>query len=180
MTRFFAHLALIMTIVIIHRSGIAAPDITLEERAFILDVHRRNLGEIELARLVPDRTVTPVVRTFAQRVIEDHTALDREIEQLARERSIALPTEINPEAYTSRTELKPLSGREFDRVYMRRALQEHRATVGRFDEQTRNARDSGVREFARTASARLREHLALAHHFEAAPPPLSTPADSAH
>jgi len=179
MRRLFAHFALILSVVIIHGVGIAAPEMTLEERTFLVDAHRRNLGEIELAHLVSDRTVTSVVKDYAQRVVEDHTTLDREVERIAHARSIQLSNDISPEAQTVRDELKRLSGREFDRVYMHRALQEHRATIERFDEQARNARDDAVRDFAHTASARLREHLALAHHFEAAPAVQHTPANSA-
>lgn len=150
------------------------------ERLFVVEAHRRNIGEIELAHLVPGHTTTKSVREFAQRIIDDHTALDRTVRRIALDQAITLTADPTPEFRAARAELSQLRGVEFDRLYVRRALEEHRATIERFENQARTGRDPTIREFAHTASARLREHLALAHHLASAPHDVASEMGSGH
>lgn len=165
MRRFIAQLLPLLAALIASASLAALPP-SGEERTFAVEAHARNRGEIDLAKLAEERTASPIVRDYADRIISDHTEMDRSLEKLAASRKIELSAALPPEALAARDELAPLRGAAFDRAYMRRALQEHRATMSKFEEQARNARDGEIRDYAHDASARLREHLALAQRFD--------------
>jgi len=176
MYRFIAHLALILVFGFIARIAGAATTLGREEGIFLKDLYARGQGEIALARSVKERTKTPTVKEYTERLVRDHTELGAEITTIARERGIELPRELPPESKAAQQELEDKAGQELEKAYMRRALQEHRTMMVRMEEQGRNARDEEVREIARRALARAREHLALAQRWDPtlspAPPPL--------
>jgi len=176
MYRFIAHLALILVFGFIARIAGAATTLGREEGVFLQDLYAQGQGEIALAQIVKERTNTPTIQEYTARLIRDHTELAGEITAIADKRGIALPRNPPPESTAAQRELEDKVGKDLERAYMRRALQEHRAMMVRLEEQGRNARDAEVRALARTSLARAREHLALAQRWDPtlspAPPPL--------
>ena len=73
----------------------AADLVGQDAREFIHHVAIVNRAEIDLGRLAADRGIADEVKTFAQMMIDDHTAFGEMLEALASELRIDVPGQID-------------------------------------------------------------------------------------
>ena len=136
------------------------------DRTLLVELFQRGRGESALARRGLQQSQDPLIRDYALRLERDHTEMDQRIVALAGRHQLALPSEIPTEIATSLDELQKLHGARFDQAFMRRALAEHRATIGHLEDAAQHTHHDEVLEIARIALARGREHLALAQRYD--------------
>ena len=67
-------------------------------KAFIDKVAQINLGEVELGKLAQQKGNNPAVKDFARRMIQDHTQAEDDLQQLAKQESVTLPSQPGAEA----------------------------------------------------------------------------------
>jgi putative membrane protein len=132
------------------------------DSSFINEVEASNQAELRLARLATDQARDSTVEQFAERMITDHTWMEREWRALFARSGLRFGNNLNPRYQEQFTRLEKLSGTEFDRVYMSAMVQNHEEAVRSFQTQGRSARSSEVRALASRGLPYLQEHLDLA------------------
>lgn len=140
-----------------------------QDRSFLEEVAQANQGEIEMGRLALQKASNSSVKTYAQRLIDDHTKNQEELESLAREKGVTLPTagygrtKAEPEESASeRAEMQRLSrmsGAEFDRAFVMQAVQDHEKAINTFEEEMRSTNDADIRNYVSMTLPTLRAHL---------------------
>ena len=120
------------------------------------------MAEFELGRMAAQKGYEEEVRQFAQRMIDHHSRANAELKQLASQKSLTLPAELDRVRNDSVDRLSKLSGSEFDKTYMGLMVEEHTKAVSEFELASANAQDSDVKSFASKTAPLLREHLAMA------------------
>lgn len=151
-----------------------APDI-----AFMQNAAMGNRAEIELSDIAVHQSESEPVRRFARMMIDDHTAMGNEAQQLARAQNISLPTQPDTLHRTAAERLTTMRGPDFDREYLRLMVDDHLSTVSKFQHASTSAQDPKVRDFASRWLPSLRQHLDMARRLSAdtglAPGNSSTP-----
>ena len=132
----------------------AAPPVS----TFVETVLRDGLGEIDLAKLAVARTTSPDVKRFAQRMIDDHTALDQELAELARARNLAVPDALDPGTHALHERLAALPVRQLDRAYMRAMLDGHQRTIAAFRAYAEGGADPEIRAWAEKTLPTIEDH----------------------
>jgi putative membrane protein len=132
------------------------------ERLFMRTVAHGNMAEIRLGRLALNRAGSSEVRSFAQKMIDDHGRAQSELKSLAARYRIVLPANVNAKQRATYDRLARLRGASFDRAYMREMVADHRKTVTLFMDRANTGRNSEVREWAAEKLPALRHHLAMA------------------
>jgi putative membrane protein len=132
------------------------------DKHFLERAARDSRAEIELGELARQKGMRDEVKSFAERMVEDHTRAADELARLAQARGIELPAEPGGRHREDLKEMKDLIGPDFDRAYMKRMLDEHEEAVELFEKQAKSAEDPDVRAFAK------RQLLALRGHYQAA------------
>ncbi len=130
---------------------------------FAREAARGGTTEVELGRMAADRASDPQVRDFAQRMVDDHTRANDQLERIARDRGWMLPQAPDPEHRSEMRRMSTLRGRAFDRAYMRAMTSDHDADVAQFRRYVRNGNDPQLRRWARRTLPTLEEHRQLAH-----------------
>lgn len=148
---------------------------------FIDEAMLQSLGEIEAARLALERTNNEQVRIFARQMIDDHTALNGELERLASNGGyrIAGAGSLTAKARETLANLK--SSRSFDRAYAEHQITSHRQAIDLYRRGTR-LDDFDIGNFSRTTLDKMQHHLVMAEQLaEAVNSGLApaTPADAA-
>ncbi|HKV13240.1 MAG TPA: DUF4142 domain-containing protein [Thermoanaerobaculia bacterium] len=133
-----------------------------QDRKFVTEAAQGGMMEVELGRLASERASNAEVKAFGRRMVEDHTAANEKLKQVAKERSLTLPTEMTAEQKQERDHLSRATGAEFDRMYMSHMVKDHQKDVSEFEKQTQKGEDAGVRSFAQQTLPTLREHLQMA------------------
>lgn len=129
---------------------------------FMREAARGGVAEVQMGRLAMRQASSRQVRQFGRRMVEDHSAANQQLRDIAMTEGVRLPMSPGPEHHAMLSRLRRLSGRAFDRAYMAEMVRDHRKDVAAFQNEARNGRDPDVRSFARQTLPTLREHLRMA------------------
>lgn len=133
-----------------------------------------NAIDVELGELALDRSSDEGVREFANHMIRDHTAVNEQAAALAGRLGVtpednAVSRSLREGAEAAKGKLLAASGDDFDRAYVEREVEYHRAVLEALDDtlipNTANAELKALLEQARGAIA---AHLAHAEELRAA------------
>lgn len=84
---------------------------------FVHDVAIMNMAEIELSRMALHKATSPHIKSFAQRLIDDHDAAGNKLKSVASEHSIDWPAQLRDKHRELADELGQKQGADFDRDY---------------------------------------------------------------
>ena len=151
-------------------------NLSRHDEKFIKDAAEGGMMEVHVGQLGVQKGQSAEVKQYAQRLIDDHTKANTELKQLAASKGVTLPDDkiaSNTEADRSRVreileghkdiadykKLENLSGTEFDREFVRMAVNDHEKDVKEFDKAAEKSDDADVKAFAQKTAPILREHL---------------------
>jgi predicted outer membrane protein len=130
--------------------------------SFPYQAYQDGKAEIRISQLALLKSSNTDVRSFAQRMIDDHSKANDQLATLADQKSIALPDDLSPVQTLAFVALASLSGREFDRVYAAYNVRAHEKDVSEFTTQSEQASDPDIKQFAQATLPVLNDHLAQA------------------
>lgn len=138
------------------------------DRDFLEATARTNLAEIEASRAAAERANNPAVRTYAEAMLRDHTALGQELRALASRKGIALPTAAASTDAAELERIRNARGADFDRMYVDHlGASAHKETIDLFERAASQASDPDIKAFAAEKLPTLRSHLAMAERLPA-------------
>lgn len=123
-------------------SPVASAQVTREERSLMGALAQINMAEIEAAQLALEKSASEPIKAFARLVIDEHVADLQALRTLAQARGVTLPEEASIRSMSQTVALKMLSGRLFDRQYLKRmGISEHQRSVGLLHDALKNTQD---------------------------------------
>ena len=140
-----------------HKTSKPANDTT-----FVTKAAQGGLAEVELGKLAQQKGTSAEVKTFGQRMVDDHSKANDELKSIAQQKNITLPTTIDPKDKALQARLEKLSGPAFDRAYMQAMVTDHKKDVSEFRTESQSGRDSDIKAFAAKTLPTLEDHLRLA------------------
>jgi putative membrane protein len=136
---------------------------------FMRDITYSNISEIATAKLAQSKSQNDQVKTFAQRMIDDHTKAQQELEQLAQSKGVTLPTEPDTKHKAASKAMEKLSADKFDAMYMKQAGEnDHQNTQKLLQKVKKNAKDADLKAYADKTLGPVDEHLKMAEQMRAA------------
>ncbi|AVP56455.1 DUF4142 domain-containing protein [Pulveribacter suum] len=137
------------------------------DAAFMDDAAHAGHFEVEGAKLALKRGQSDAVKSFAQRMLDDHMAAAQQLQQLATAKNHKLPDE---PSLMQKGKLKLLAtheGAKFDKSYIDSlGPKAHRETIELFEKGSTKAHDPDVKAWADKTLPTLREHLTLAEQLD--------------
>lgn len=122
-----------------------------------------NLSEIETGKIAQSKSQSDQVKNFAQRMIDDHTRAQQELQQLADAKGVKLPTQPDAKHEAEAKKLQAMSGEQFDKMYMERGgLSDHRATHQLLSRVQARATDPDLKSLASKMLPTIDQHLNMA------------------
>lgn len=138
-------------------------------RAFVEDASASGLAEIENGKLAVQKSQSADVKKFAQMMIDDHQAANKELVELANQLKLAPSDDA---AMTDRVKKLILEYREgsFDKAYANNQVDAHEEAVELFREQAENSDVPDLQDYAKKTLPKLEAHLEEAKKLQAAHP----------
>lgn len=133
-----------------------------------------NAIDVEMGEIARRRASDERVREYANRMITDHTAVNEQAATLARRLGVtpednAISRSLRDGAEAAQETLGEASRREFDRAYMDREVEYHRAVLQALDEALIPSTENGeLRALLQQARGAIAAHLAHAEELHAA------------
>jgi putative membrane protein len=118
-----------------------------------------NLGEIQVSRLALDSSTNPGVTGYAQDMINDHQAAQRQLDSLSIAYSVALPATIDTSVAMFSDALKKMSrGRSFDTSFMGMQSRMHTVILRDLTDAAANAKNDRVKNYANQLIPKVTMH----------------------
>jgi putative membrane protein len=140
-------------------SGTSSAKLAPTDRQFIKKAAEGGLAEVEFGKLASEKAESSDVKQFGQRMVDDHTKANDQLKQVASEKGLTVPDKLSAKDAATKARLEKLSGKAFDRAYMRDMVTDHTKDVSEFRMESKNAKDPDVKNFASQTLPTLKDHL---------------------
>jgi putative membrane protein len=140
-------------------SGTSSAKLAPTDRQFIKKAAEGGLAEVEFGKLASEKAESSDVKQFGQRMVDDHTKANDQLKQVASEKGVTVPDKLSAKDAATKARLEKLSGKAFDRAYMRDMVTDHTKDVSEFRMESKNAKDPDVKNFASQTLPTLKDHL---------------------
>jgi len=130
------------------------------DRRFVNKAADDGKAEVQIAQLAAQRATNPEVKSFAQKMVDDHTQVNNELTSLAGQKNVKLDNDDDKDRAYKRLNKK--SGADFDQEFVEHMIDEHEKDIKLFEKAAKDAKDSDLRAFASKHLDHLREHLQIA------------------
>ena len=136
------------------------------DRSFVMEASHGNQAEVELGKLAVGKAVNPDVKSFGQKMVDDHSKANDKLRQVASEKGLTLPSDLDQKSRAEYNQLEKLSGAAFDRAYVKLMVKDHVKDVADFQRESQKAADPAIREFVTGTLPTLQEHLSMAKDLQ--------------
>jgi putative membrane protein len=168
---FYASQAVIVSLLLFSGSAVAdegdKKPSAKRDQQFAKEAAMGGMAEVELGRLAADKAQSEEVKEFAEKMVEHHQKANEELNSIASEMGMTLPTDMGSKHSATKERLSKLSGAEFDRAYMKYMLSDHKKDIANFEKQANRGENTKLKEFASETLPTLREHLETAQGIAA-------------
>lgn len=134
-----------------------AVSLNSQDKSFVSDAAKAGMSEVHMGKLGMEKATAPAVRSFSQRMINDHSKANDELTGIATRKGLSMPGDHDMPGM-----LNLKSGASFDHAFAREAVEDHEKAVALFEKEAAEGSDSDLKAFARRTLPTLRSHLAAA------------------
>jgi putative membrane protein len=142
------------------------PDATPAEQDFMMKAAQMHLAEIDMARIVMQKSQNPDVKDFANMIQSDHTNALEDLTDLMRDKGMSQPNMLGPEAKMDIEKMTALSGAEMDREFVNTMVSDHQKAIEMFRDHANIAQSPDVRKYAEDLIPKLEMHLDKAQKLQ--------------
>ena len=133
-----------------------------QDKQFIATAAQGDLTEITLSKLALTKTSNPQVRSYAQKMITDHTKMEAQMKPFASQMGVPPPTALNAEHQQALDQLQGLSGASFDKQYVMDMDTDHHATLDVFKTELSTTQDARSKPMVAKGEKVVAEHTMMA------------------
>ncbi|RYE53839.1 MAG: DUF4142 domain-containing protein [Sphingobacteriales bacterium] len=131
---------------------------TIDPSDFVDNASAAGVAEIETAKLALQKSTNASVKTFAQEIINDHTAANKELTGIAQKKNLKVATEAELTAKAKAMALKQRDGESFDEAYANNQVKAHKDAIELFNKAA-SSPDVELASFATKTLPKLEHHL---------------------
>lgn len=139
------------------KSGLSSAD-----RKFFTDASQGGMMEVELGKIAADKGSNADVKTFGQRMVDDHSKANDQLKDLASKKDVKLLGKLSPAKQKMVDKFSKLSGAAFDSSYMSHMVTDHKQDVAEFKKEAKSGKDSDLKGWAQSTLPTLEDHLKMA------------------
>jgi putative membrane protein len=133
------------------------------DRKFMTEAAQSGLYEVEVSKLAAAKATDPAVKSFATMLVDQHTAANSELAQLAKDKGVELPAVTSHSMRNDIAKLDKLSGAKFDERYAKDVgVKDHQKDIKAFEKGSKNVKDSELKAWIDKTLPTLRQHLSAA------------------
>ena len=144
-------------------SGPNAGDLgqVMQDKMFLRQAAEGGIAEVKLGQLAVQKASSDDVKTFAQKMVDDHTKLNTEIAQVADSMGVMLPKSMNKDDQAEYDKLNGLSGNDFDTEYLSFMVKDHHKDLHAFRLEAASHTDPTLHDEVVKAESVIHEHTVI-------------------
>ncbi|WP_151631919.1 DUF4142 domain-containing protein [Noviherbaspirillum aerium] len=141
----------------------SSSSVSKADQRMMKNLAEANFAEIETGKLALQKSQSDQVKAYAQKMIDDHTQAQKELEQLAQQKGVTLPTETDMKHKAAAKALSALEGEKFDKMYMNQVgVLDHKNTHRLLSKAQKDSKDPDLKALAAKMTPTVDAHLSSA------------------
>ena len=137
-----------------------AQNLGKDDQRFLTSLAQANVNEVAAGTIALQKATSPEVKSFAQKMVDDHTKGLQEVQQVAQAKNVTLPTEPDAKHKKMADRLNALSGEQFDKTYLANAgVNDHKAAHKLVTDARQKAKDPDIKALAAKLEPTIAEHM---------------------
>lgn len=136
----------------------SALSIQTSDADFIVKAANGGVAEVVMAKVAQERATDEDVKTFAGKMIKDHSELNSQLKDLADSLNITLPAAIDESEQEDLGKLKSTATGDFDKTYIDMMVKAHNKDVKLFERAAKDILVPGIHHFIQHALPILKAH----------------------
>jgi putative membrane protein len=133
--------------------------VSKDDAQFVVNTANAGMTEIQAGQLAEQQGMAKDVKAYGAMMVKDHTAAADKLKAIAASKNITLPPSLSPEAANDITDLQKKTGKDFDKAYIDKMIDDHKKVISSFESESKNGSDADIRSFADSTLHTLRHHL---------------------
>jgi putative membrane protein len=145
------------------RDSLGAPGQTgqqMVDKQFVRTATESGIVDVKLSALAVEKG-GPEVKDLAQKMVDDHTVLNKDLAAVADSLGVMLPKKIGKDGQAQYDKLNGLSGKDFDTEYLAYILKLHWQGLHSFYMEASTAADPDLQSTVVKALVTMHQHLGL-------------------
>lgn len=145
------------------RDSLGAPGQTgqqMQDRRFVRTATQEGIANIKLSELALQKG-SPAIKQLAQTMLDDHTAINKDLVDIADSLDILVPRKMSREQQAEYDKLNKLSGKDFDTEYINFMSHSHFQDLHAFYSEANSTDDTTLQQQVLTGLRTLHDHLGL-------------------
>jgi putative membrane protein len=143
-------------------TGATGATLNDKDKDFVTTAGKGGKAEVELAQDAVTHAQNADVKSFAQKLVDDHTKANGELEQYATGHGVTIPSEMEGKAKEAKERLAKLTGKSFDQAFVKQMVEDHTSTIKAFEDESKNGTDADLKAWVDKTLPTLRDHLKMA------------------
>ncbi len=116
-------------------------------------------AEVNIAQLALKNGLSSFTKDFAQKMIDDHTKANDELNKLAGKHQMMMPMHIAPKFSAAYSNLSKLTGAKFDAAYYKAAVKDHKDAIKLFKGEIAKGKDHDLVTYCKKYLPIIQSHL---------------------
>jgi putative membrane protein len=129
------------------------------DKDFITKAAQGGAEEVDLGQLAQQNGQSAAVKSFGERMVNDHKDAGDKLKQIAEKKGITLDDSLSSDAQKEHNDLAKKKGADFDKAYMSLMVKDHQNDVNEFQKEADNGQDPDIKGFASQTLPTLQDHL---------------------
>jgi putative membrane protein len=133
----------------------------IKDKMFLRRAAESGMAEVQLGQLAAQQGASADVKTFGQKMVDDHSAYNKEMEPIADSMGVKLPTHLGKKDQAEYDKLKGLSGEDFDTEYLTAMVKAHHKDLRQFRLEAANAQDQTLKDAVVKGEKMIHQHMVM-------------------
>jgi putative membrane protein len=145
-----------------------ASALSSDDQNFVKMAAQHGMKEVKVAELGTRKAASPEVKAFAETLVKDHTAANKELTAFASANKVEISAAASPEAAEKVQDLeKEETGQGFDKAFLDGMVASHKKTIEEFEETSKNTQNASLKAWVDKTLPTLKAHHEQAKALEA-------------
>src|ERR1051326_2254482 len=135
---------------------------TGQDANFISQAAQANLAAVELGKLGAKKSANNEIKQFSQHLETDHRVANSKLKPIAKYEGVQWPQRLDAAHKDELSQLRKLSGAEFDKQFTTMALKDHAKAIALFQQEAQMGQNQVTKQYAQNTLPALQHHLDMA------------------
>lgn len=133
-----------------------------DDKEFMMSAAHSDQNEIQFSKMALAKGVTGMTKTFAEKMIADHTKSTADLKPIAAKAGVTLPTDMDADHKAMAPMMEKLSGQAFADKYNTQMVADHQKTANTMAAHQQMTKNADLQKFITNTLPVVESHLSMA------------------